>query len=74
MRAVACAIGLLVLGLGCGGQKDAPKSPEPLTQRQRDSLLGASALPGARGVQKALAIADSAAARRAREDSVAQQP
>lgn len=74
MRALVCAIGLLILGLGCDRQRDEPQRQESLTQRQRDSLLGASALPGARGVQKALEVADSAAARRAREDSIAKEP
>lgn len=43
----------------------------PLTQRQRDSVVGASKLPGAAGVRGALRAEDSAAARRAREDSIA---
>jgi hypothetical protein len=42
----------------------------PATQRQRDSALGASKLPGAQGVRGALREADSAAARNARLDSV----
>ena len=42
----------------------------PTTQRERDSVLGASKLPGARGVQGALRASDSAAARNARLDSV----
>jgi hypothetical protein len=41
------------------------------TERERDSVLGASALPGAQGVSGALRVSDSAAARRAREDSIA---
>ena len=40
------------------------------TQRERDSVLGASKLPGAAGVRGALKAADSAAARNARLDSV----
>ena len=43
----------------------------PVTQRQRDSLLGASSLPGARGVKGALAAQDSAARRKATLDSIA---
>lgn len=42
----------------------------PATQRERDSVLGASKLPGAQGVRGALKAADSAAARNARLDSV----
>ncbi|HEY8196307.1 MAG TPA: hypothetical protein VIG04_04985 [Gemmatimonadales bacterium] len=40
------------------------------TQRERDSVLGASKLPGAAGVRGALRAADSASARNARLDSV----
>jgi len=42
----------------------------PATQRERDSVLGASKLPGAQGVRGALMASDSAAARNARLDSV----
>ncbi len=44
------------------------------TERQRDSAIGASRLPGARGVRGALGLSDSADARRAREDSIAREP
>jgi hypothetical protein len=44
------------------------------TERERDSILGASQLPGARGVRGALGASDSAAARNARLDSMANQP
>jgi len=42
----------------------------PATQRERDSVLGASTLPGAGGVRGALRTADSATARNAWLDSV----
>ncbi len=42
----------------------------PATQRERDSVLGASKLPGAAGVRGAIRAADSAGARNARLDSV----
>jgi len=42
----------------------------PATQRERDTVLGASKLPGAQGVRGALRASDSAAARNARLDSV----
>ena len=67
------ALALLLLGTGCR-----PKSEEgskPLrTERERDSVIGASRLPGAGGVRGALRESDSAAARNARLDSVANQP
>lgn len=40
------------------------------TERQRDSVIGASQLPGAAGVRGALRAGDSAAARNARLDSL----
>jgi hypothetical protein len=57
----------------------APESPDRdprqgMTRRQKDSLIGASKLPGAGVVQRALGVADSADARRAREDSAARSP
>jgi hypothetical protein len=42
---------------------------DTMTQRQRDSVLSTTALPGAQGVGKALRAADSAKARQARLDS-----
>ncbi len=45
------------------------KEPDPnreLTQHEKDSILGASTVPGAKAVKRALTSADSAAARGAR--------
>ena len=58
---------LVVAGAGCSTARE---EGEPSTQRQRDSVIGASKLPGAAGVRGALRAADSAAARSARIDSV----
>lgn len=51
---------------------DAP--PPDRTDRERDSLIGQSILPGARGVRGALGASDSASARNARLDSIANNP
>ncbi|NOT10197.1 MAG: hypothetical protein HOP28_18540 [Gemmatimonadales bacterium] len=51
----------------CGSS---PKRGADRTQREKDSIIGESKLPGAQGVKKALEAADSAAARRAIEDTV----
>jgi hypothetical protein len=40
-----------------------------MTQRQKDSVLGQSGLPGAQGVTKAMRAADSVKARQAQTDS-----
>ena len=42
-----------------------------LTKRQADSALGASGLPGATGITRAITAGDSAAARSSRLDSLA---
>jgi hypothetical protein len=59
--------------LGCGGGSSGV-AKDSLTQRQRDSVIGASQLPGAQGVRGALRVSDSAAARRDREDTAGQSP
>ena len=73
MRTVAIRASLLVGVLCCEGrQSDAPH--DTLTRRQRDSVVGASQLPGAQGVRGALEMSDSATARRARENAADQPP
>lgn len=64
-------LALLILG-GCSGAPDADETAgrEPLTQQQRDSIVGASALPGAGAVQRALDAADRIEDRAARLDSL----
>ncbi len=66
---------LLVLALvACSsGGKGQASRPDTLTRRQRDSAIGASNLPGARGVQRAIQAQDSARARNTRLDSIARE-
>jgi hypothetical protein len=73
MRAVAIAVGLLMGVLSCG-ERQAGTDRDTLTQRQRDSVIGASQLPGAQGVRGALKVSDSASARREQEDAAVQEP
>jgi len=47
---------------------------EERTQREKDSILANSTIPGAKAVKKTLTTADSAAARQARIDSAQQNP
>ena len=56
----------------CGGEDT--KNRANLTQREKDSILAGSQIPGARGVKKAMTSADSASARQARLDSADQEP
>ena len=55
---------------GCAPSETPANNRDTMTQRQRDSVLGQSGLPGAQGVTKALSAADSARARQARLDSI----
>jgi hypothetical protein len=63
----------LVLVCACGGGTGQASRPDTLTRRQRDSVIGASSLPGAQGVRGALRAQDSAAARNRRLDSIARE-
>ena len=63
------------LFLACGsGTSDRDASADSLTQRQRDSTIGASSLPGAQGVKRAQRITDSLNARSAAPDSLDRDP
>ena len=64
---------LVVLSVGCA-KADTEDSRAKLTQREKDSILAGSQIPGARAVKKTMTVADSAAARQARLDSAQQNP
>ncbi|MCR4341649.1 MAG: hypothetical protein NUW01_17375 [Gemmatimonadaceae bacterium] len=63
-----------MLALAACQSDEAPESRTDLTKRQADSAIGASGLPGAQGITRAMNAADSAAARNARLDSAASEP
>lgn len=70
MRLAALLLaGALLAGCGNGGESSAA-AQDTLTRRERDSVIGASRLPGAAGVRGALRAADSATARNTRLDSI----
>ena len=58
----------LLLAAACSGSAE---QGAVRGERERDSVIGQSQLPGARGVQRALDVSDSADARNARLDSIA---
>jgi hypothetical protein len=63
--ALACALALAVTAGAC--TKDAGPR-RALTERERDSTLGKSVIPGGAAVTRALAVSDSATARSLRMD------
>jgi hypothetical protein len=70
-------IGVVVVALSIGIMacaKDEPDARRDLTQREKDSILGASQIPGAKAVKRAMTSADSAAARQAQLDSAERAP
>jgi hypothetical protein len=74
LRVLSAALLLLTGILGCTAEQDGGASERSRSERERDSVIGASQLPGSRGVRGALGASDSAAARNARLDSAAHQP
>jgi hypothetical protein len=63
---------LLCLALAACSGDDSADGQAAQTQRERDSIIGQSRLPGAGGVRGATAASDSAAARQRRLDSIAE--
>ena len=64
---------LLVLLAACSGEDAAPNQTvnrDTLTQRQKDSILAQSRIPGASGVGKAMRVADSTSARAQAADTI----
>ena len=64
-----CAV-LLLVAAACASNDTQANRRDTMTQRQKDSVLGQSGLPGAQGVTKALRASDSAKARQAQMDSI----
>ena len=65
---------LLCAAIGCASEEEPDRAIDAEAQRARDSVLGESTLPGADAVRGALRVADSAAARQERLDSVGREP
>ncbi|HUF30225.1 MAG TPA: hypothetical protein VMM77_06130 [Gemmatimonadaceae bacterium] len=63
---------LFLLGAACASPDE--KNTDTLSASERDSALAESDIPGARGVAGAMRAVDSAAARAARRDSIANDP
>ena len=69
-RTILFALPFAALALGCAKKTEtAANNRDTMTQRQKDSVLGQSGIPGAVGVTKAMRAADSAKAHQAQVDS-----
>lgn len=62
----------VALACGGGGQSTVRQSGDTLTERQRDSILSKSSIPGASAVGKAMRVADSTSAEIRAADSIGQ--
>ena len=65
----ALPLAFVALTAACSSSETGGNRRDTMTQRQKDSVLGQSGLPGAQGVTKALRAADSVKARQARVDT-----
>jgi hypothetical protein len=71
-RRMTIAVLLLVSASACTKDKEKDAAAEQLkSQRERDSVLAQSKIPGAGGVGKAMTVADSAGGRVQLQDSIA---
>ena len=68
-------LGSVLLLLAAGAcAKDDTQQTTTRTQREKDSILANSQIPGARAVKKTMTVADSASARQARIDTSQENP
>ena len=69
-----CVYSVVVLALSACAKDNPDQNKRELTQREKDSILGASQIPGAKAVNRAMTSADSATARMQRLDSAQKEP
>ncbi|HYS68986.1 MAG TPA: hypothetical protein VEM14_02015 [Gemmatimonadaceae bacterium] len=72
-RTLVIGSALLSLTLGACAKEDTSQT-STRTEREKDSILAGSQIPGAKAVKKTMTAADSVAARAARIDSAQQNP
>ena len=68
------ALSTLLIVAACSSKSPAGNNRDTMTQRQKDSVFGASGVPGASAINKAQTAADSLNAQRKRVDSAAAKP
>jgi hypothetical protein len=62
-RKLVVAVALVIVGVvGCTSE-DSQETHQTMTERQKDSVIARSPIPGAKAVGKAMNVADSASAR-----------
>ena len=64
----------LVAAAACSSRPVASNNRDTMTKRQKDSVFGASGLPGASAINKAQAAADSLDAQRKHTDAAIAKP
>ena len=69
---VVAAACVLLVSAACGGKSDQARkaAADSLSERQRDSILAKSSIPGASAVGRAMTAADSTSARVQASDTV----
>jgi hypothetical protein len=67
---LAIVAGIVLAACGGGGASNKSAGRDTLTERQSDSILAKSSVPGASAVGKAMKAADSTSARVQASDSV----
>ncbi len=72
-RGLALAGAIVALALA-GCTKDEPETKPVLSQREKDSIVANSQIPGAKAVKRAMKSADSASARQMRLDTAQESP
>lgn len=72
MQRVLFGLAAAIVMAACGGESEDDRAN--LTQREKDSILAGSQIPGAKAVKTSMTNADSAAARQARLDSADAEP
>lgn len=73
LRARAFLLGVSALAVSACAEDGLDKRAG-MTQREKDSILGQSQIPGAKAVKTGMRNADSASARQARLDSADREP
>jgi hypothetical protein len=74
MKRLTLSVVSLAFAAACSSAKTPANNRDTMTQRQKDSVFGASGVPGASAINKAQAAADSLNAQRRRADSAMAKP